>query len=290
MAGANDRFRKMARAENFPVASLLTPARLRPAVRALYAFARFSDDIADDPRLGSSERLARLDAMKAALTADAVLAPSGSGVAITVARSLRGELAALAIDAAPAREFLLGLAVETSLTRIPDADALMQVSAMTASPLGRLMVMLHGVADESVLAAGGHLATALQLLDHVQDCASDYRRLDRVYLPADWLAWAGAGEDALATPAASEGLRRVLDLCLDLADGELAAAMPLLGPGVPRRLRMEAGLVVAMAEALGRRLRRSDPVTGRVGLGWGGRFSALGRWMRRLAAGAGQNR
>jgi phytoene/squalene synthetase len=291
MAGMNDRFRKMARKENFPVAGLLTPVRLRPAVRALYAFARVSDDIADEPRIASAERLARLDAMKAALAAEAALAPSGSGTAIAVAQALREELAALGVDAAPAREFLIGLAVETSLTRIPDAQALMKISTMTAAPLGRLMVMLRGIEDGALLDAGGHLATALQVLDHVQDCASDYRRLDRVYLPADWLVWAGVGEDALAGAAASQGLRRVLDLCLDLADGELAAAMPLLGAAVPRRLRLEAGLVHALAEALARRLRRCDPVAGRVGLGWGGRFSALVRWavrwMGRLAAGAG---
>lgn len=280
-----DRLRARRRAENFPVAGLLTPADLRPAVRTLYAFARIADDIADDPALGPVERLARLDAMKAALAGSPSLAPPGSGGAIAAARDLRAELAARGIDAAPAGDFLYALALETTLGRIPDAEALLRLCRMTAAPIGRLMVALYGIDRPELLRAGAALAVALQILDHVQDCAEDYRRLDRVYLPADWLAAAGLGDGALAAAQVTGGLRAVLDRCLDLADRELAASRPLAQIRGRYRLAAEVRLILAFATVLSRRLRRGDPCAGRVGPGLGGRIAGLARWLALMIRG-----
>lgn len=280
------------RGENFPVAGLLTPAALRPAVLALYRFARIADDIADNmadnmadgPARGAVERLAVLDAMKAAVAGRPALAPPGASEAVAAAAALRGALVARAVDVAPASAFLYALGVETTLSRLPDAEALLTVSRMTAAPIGRLVVALHGASDDPVLRdAGAALATALQLLDHIQDCGDDYRRLDRVYLPLDWLGEAGIGPDGLASPRLDRRLRRVLDRCLDLADAELAAAAPLLAARGRRRLALVAGATLALASALSRRLRRGDVLAGRVGLGLWGRLAALTIWARQAA-------
>ncbi len=110
------------------------------------------------------------------------------------------------------------------------------------------------------------LCTALQILNHLQDCQSDYRGLDRVYLPGDWLAGQGLDVAALDRPAAGPGLRRVLDLCLDGCDALIATARTRPARPRSRRLHAEMALITRLAVRLSARLRREDPPAGRVAL------------------------
>jgi phytoene/squalene synthetase len=109
----------------------------------------------------------------------------------------------------------------------------------------------------------------LQVLNHLQDCAADFRDLDRVYVPLSDLAAERCTVSALAAGSASPGLRRVLDRLLDKTEALIATARNL-APGIAARgLRLESAVIVALAARLARRLRRSDPLAGRVALSKG---------------------
>ncbi len=245
--------------ENFPVGSRLLPARLRPHVMAFYAFARAADDIADAPDIAPDDKLARLDALRAGLVGE------GTGPAVAKAERLRHSLAETGVTARHALDLLAAFRQDAVKNRYDDWDDLMAYCALSAHPVGRYLVDLHG-GPETAYPASDALCAALQVLNHLQDCAGDYRRLDRVYLPLDWLAEAGTSVEALTEPAAGPGLRCVLDRCLDGTAALLSTSRPLSARVTSRRLALEAAAIQRLAVALARRLRREDPLAGRVAL------------------------
>ena len=119
------------------------------------------------------------------------------------------------------------------------------------------------------------------MLNHLQDCAADYARLDRVYLPQDDLAAAGIGVAALSADRVCPGLRLVIDGMLDRT-AALVERAHLLPPGVAAwGLRCETAVIVALAARRVRRLRRGDPLAERVGLGKADFLAALPRGVAR---------
>jgi phytoene synthase len=225
--------------ENFPVASRLLPAALRPKILAFYRFVRTADDIADSPALTSAEKLARLDALEA--TAPVALAQVGAAEALTM-------MAAFRQDAVQAR--------------MADWAALEDYCTRSADPVGRMLLRLQGE-DPAAIPAADALCTALQLLNHLQDLGPDRATIDRIYLPVPWMAEAG-GEAAFFT--AGNPLRRaVLDAALDRVEAKLeqAAILPHL---LRSRLRLQARVTLALAWRLLARLRAADPLAGRVAL------------------------
>ena len=147
--------------------------------------------------------------------------------------------------------------------RYDDWDDLMGYCNLSAAPVGRYLVDLHGESPAAYPASDA-LCNALQVLNHLQDCGEDYKALNRVYLPRDWMAAAGTGVEALGETRSGTALRRVLDRCLDGTDGLLALADPLPSRLRNRRFAMEAAAIVAIARKLGAELRRRDPLAERV--------------------------
>jgi squalene synthase HpnC len=241
--------------ENFPVASILIDRRLRPHVLRFYAFARAADDVADNPALGADEKLRRLDLFEAGLAA----AATGPEPAVR----LRDSLAETGVSDAHARDLLAAFRQDAVKRRYADWGELMDYCALSAHPVGRFMLDLHGEAT-SAHAPGDALCAALQVLNHLQDCGDDRRALNRVYLPADWMAEVGVSVAALDAPAAAPGLRRVLDRCLDGCDRLLEQAVPLAGLIRSRRLAAEVAVIHCLARRLAAALRRRDPLAQRV--------------------------
>jgi hydroxysqualene synthase len=242
--------------ENFPVASLLVARRLRPHVARFYAFARAADDIADNPGLPPEDKLRRLDLLEAGLD-------GRPGVAVAFA--LRESLAETGVPDRHARDLLAAFRQDATKLRYRDWDDLLGYCELSANPVGRYLMDLHGEA-RALWPAADALCTALQILNHLQDCQADYRRLDRVYLPVDWLAGQGIEVEVLDLPAAPPGLRRVLDLCLDGCEALIATARTRPVRPRSRRLHAEMALITRLAARLAARLRRQDPLAGRVGL------------------------
>ncbi len=254
-----ERRAKTAVDENFPVGSLLIAAPLRGAVTAFYAVARATDDIADDPALAPRCKLRRLDRFEAALQGRI------AGPDVAAATRARDALSAAGVTVDHATRLLRAFRCDAVGQRYASWEDLMAYCADSAAPVGRFLLDLHGE-DRAGYPASDALCAALQVINHLQDCGEDFRRLERVYLPADWLNAEGTTAAALAAPACNPGLRRVLNRCLAGVDALLAEARPLPLRLRSNRLALEAATILRLAEALAGRLRTRDPLAVRVRL------------------------
>jgi farnesyl-diphosphate farnesyltransferase len=249
---------KSAATENFPVGSLLIRADLRPHVHAFYRFARAADDIADNPGLAPGEKVRRLDRMAAVLQG----APGQDAPAAVVARS---SLQETGVTPAHCLELLEAFKLDATKLRYRDWDDLMGYCRLSAMPVGRHVLDLHGE-DRGTWAASDPLCASLQVLNHLQDCAEDCRLLDRVYLPTEMLREHSATIGDLKRPSATPGLRRTIDRLLDGCDGLNRRARGLPAAVRDWRLRCETAVIVSVAERLTAQLRRRDPLAERVKL------------------------
>ncbi len=253
--------------ENFPVGSFLIRKDLRPHVHAFYRFARNADDIADNPELSADDKVRRLVRMGEILD-------GAAGDDSPAASAMRRSLAETGTTAQHCHDVLCAFTLDATKLRYRDWDDLMEYCRYSASPVGRQLLDLHGESRDTWPPSDA-LCSALQVLNHLQDCAEDYRNLDRVYLPLDLMGEAGIGVDALAAPASSPGLRRVIDRLLDSTDRLIVSAGELPGRVVARGLRWESATIIDLARRLARRLRRGDPLAVRVALSKGDFAAAL---------------
>jgi len=265
----------VANTENFPVGSWLIPAECRPHVYAFYNFARRSDDIADSPSLPVAEKLAALVPAREALGLDETALPDW---AVAYHRSL------LVSGNSPrhGRDLLSAFIQDVTKLRYRDWDDLMDYCLRSASSVGRVMMDIHGESDADFEGSDA-LCNALQVLNHLQDCKKDYRRLNRVYIPEPWLNEAGAGVEDLVRDAATPAVRRVIDQCLDGVETLLVRARGMPGSVRRRGLRLESAVILRLAWRLTERLRHEDPLAGRVKvsrLGWlaAGVHGVVGAW------------
>ena len=249
---------KAARDENFPVGSWLIRAELRPHVHAFYRFAREADDIADNPALSADEKVRRLDRMGEVLE-------GGRGDDAPAARAMRDSLIETGVVAQHCHDVLRAFRMDATKLRYHNWDDLMGYCRYSASPVGRQVLDLHGESRDS-WPSNDALCSALQVLNHLQDCVADHKNLDRVYLPTELLARFGSRTEDLDLPAASPGLRATIDHLLDRTAELVREARGLPPRVVSAGLRRETAVIVNLAERLTRRLRRGDPVAGRVKL------------------------
>ena len=197
--------------ENFPVASVLCPPAIRPAVVAIYHFARTADDIADEGDAPAAARLADLAAYRAQLQATAAGATPGArwaGVFRALGRAMRQH----ALPLQPLHDLLDAFVQDVHNPRYPDRAALLGYCRRSANPVGRLLLHLYGVADAAALRQSDAICSALQLANFWQDLSVDLPR-GRCYLPlADLQAHAldpatlPVGTDTVATRALAADL------------------------------------------------------------------------------------
>ena len=244
--------------ENFPVGSWLLPARLRPHVADFYAYARAIDDIADNPDLTPDDKIARLERFEAALTG----AETGDP-ALATAHRMRASLAATGVTPRHCLDLVTAFKRDAVTPRTRDWADLMGYCALSANPVGRYLLDLHGEARDGYPASDA-LCSALQVINHLQDCQADYRDLDRVYLPLDWMAEDGVVVAQLDAAVASAGLRRTLDRCLAATAALMPAARSLPGRLDSARLAMESAVIVRLADRLILALGTRDPLAERV--------------------------
>ena len=179
---------KTHRDENFPVASWIIHPRHRALILAFYNFVRTADDIADHATLAADEKLRYLDLMEAEL--------NGSGDSQPEAVNLRRALAERAMPPRHALDVLVAFRMDVTKLRYENWDEVIHYCRYSAMPVGRFMLDVHGE-DTSTWAASDALCAGLQINNHLQDCAKDYKDLNRVYLPRDALASSGASVEML---------------------------------------------------------------------------------------------
>lgn len=249
---------KGAKDENFPVGSWLLPARLRPHVARYYAFARAIDDIADNPDLAPQDKIDRLDLM-----ARAVEGRGPDDPALATARRLRESLIETGVPTRHATDLTIAFKQDAVKLRYSDWEDLLGYCENSANPVGRFLLDLHGE-DPAGYVASDALCSALQVINHLQDCQDDYQALDRVYLPGDWMAEAGITVEALAAPGTDVGLRQVIDRCLTATEALMRQARTLPSRLKSRHLALESAVIVALGDRLIVELRRRDPLAERV--------------------------
>lgn len=247
------------RDENFPVGSWLIAPPLRRHVHVYYRFARNADDIADAPDLDADEKRRRLDRIAAILDG----APGGDA---PFAADMRASLRETGLDPAYCHDLLDAFRMDAAGTRYADWDALLGYCRLSAVPVGRYLLDLHGE-SRSVRPMADALCTVLQLVNHLQDCGADYRLLNRVYIPDCWLSAEGAAAADLAAASCTPELRRALRHVSAALDPLFALARDLPHRIRSTRLRLETRAILALAERIAARLEREDPLARPIRLG-----------------------
>jgi hydroxysqualene synthase len=243
--------------ENFPVASRIIASRYRAPILAFYRFARAADDAADHPTLDARSKLSVLDALEQTLL--------GRSDAATDAIGLREQLKARNLSAQHALDLLKAFRQDVTKSRYQTWEELLEYCRYSAMPVGRFVLDVHGE-PKSTWPHSDALCTALQIINHLQDCAKDYRDLDRVYIPLNDLAAHDLGVEALAQPKASPALLSGLQ-ALAAKTGKLLPAAALLPSSVANlRLAAETSIIVELARKLTGLLATRDPLSDRVHL------------------------
>lgn len=251
--------------ENFPVASALVPRRLRPAIVAIYRFARYADDVADEGDAPPHERLAELERLRAAVAGEA-------GADHPIVAQLRPHLKAHGLASAEFVALLSAFAQDVRVHRYPDRAALLDYCSRSANPVGRLVLQLFGARGPRTEPLSDAICSALQLINFLQDFAIDWSR-GRLYLPLDELAADGIDErriaEAVDARRAPDALRVHIGRQAARCAALLESGEPLLAQ-VPLRLAIELRAVLAGGRRILEQLAAShhDPIARRPRLGW----------------------
>jgi len=241
--------------ENFPVASFILKPEHRAPIMTFYRFARVADDVADHAAISSDEKLRMLEAMRATLAGESDANPE--------ALALRRTLDERRLSPVHGLDLLKAFSRDATQRRYSDWAELMDYCRYSASPVGRFVLDVHGE-NEALWPANDALCSALQVINHLQDCAKDYANIDRVYLPEDELKRAGTGVEALAASRASPELRGVISGLASRTAELLDRSRPFAAGIRDGRLAYEVALIQRLAESLTDWLKTRDPLSERV--------------------------
>jgi squalene synthase HpnC len=248
---------KTHRDENFPVASWIIHPRHRALILAFYNFVRTADDIADHATLPADEKLRYLDLLEAEL--------AGKGDSQKEAVNLRDALAERGMPPRHALDVLIAFRMDVTKLRYETWDEVIHYCRYSAMPVGRFMLDVHGEST-STWAASDALCAGLQINNHLQDCAKDYKNLNRVYLPRDALAATGASVEMLGETKSPAPLLQCLHALADRTESLLVESRVLSAQVRDFRLGLEIAVIQAFADKIVRMLKVRDPLSERVHL------------------------
>jgi squalene synthase HpnC len=249
---------KTHRDENFPVASWIIHPRHRALILAFYNFVRTADDIADHATLGEHDKLRLLDLLEAELL--------GQGDSQPEAVNLRRALAERSMPPRHALDVLIAFRMDVTKLRYENWDEVIHYCRYSAIPVGRFMLDVHGEST-STWPASDALCAGLQINNHLQDCGKDFRDLNRVYLPRDALALAGASIEELGQSKASPALLKCLQALAVRTEALLDESKSLNAEVRDFRLGLEISVIQAFADRIVGLLKVRDPLSERVHLG-----------------------
>ena len=248
---------KTHRDENFPVASWIIHPRHRGLILSFYNFVRTADDIADHATLPADEKLRLLDLLEAELL--------GKGDTQKEAVSLRNALAARAMSPRHALDVLVAFRMDVTKLRYENWDDVIHYCRYSAMPVGRFMLDVHGEST-STWAASDALCAGLQINNHLQDCAKDYKNLNRVYLPRDALVSSGATVEMLGETKSQPALLQCLQALAVRTETLLNESKSLSAEVKDFRLGLEIAVIQAFADKIVGMLKVRDPLSERVHL------------------------
>ncbi len=231
------------------------PARLRPAVVAIYRFARAADDLADEGNAAAAERVAALDAFDAEL--DRI--ERGETPAAPPFPALAGAIREHGLPLAPFHDLVSAFRQDVTVSRYADFDAVRDYCRRSADPVGRLLLALYDAQTAANFAASDAICTGLQLTNFWQDIAIDWQK-DRVYLPQDDLVRFGVDETQIRDGRVDRNWNALLSFEVARARSLLEAGRPLTR-ALPWRLGLELSAIISGGLRI---LKRIDRVQGDI--------------------------
>ena len=245
------------RDENFPVASHLVHPRFRAPILAFYEFVRVADDIADHAELAPDKKLELLDRLEGSLLGRNDADPEGV--------RLSAVLAERSLTPKHAQDLLDAFRLDVTKLRYANWDELMHYCSVSAMPVGRYVLDVHGE-SRATWPASDAICAALQIINHIQDCRNDFRDLDRVYIPIDTMEAAGTNVQALDAPRATPELLACLHKLAARTAGLLRDGFPLPDQIRDFRLSLEISVIHRLALSLVHTLMMRDPLADKVHL------------------------
>ncbi|MFE5333217.1 squalene synthase HpnC [Embleya sp. NPDC056575] len=227
--------------ENFPVAMGILRPDHRRHLLAVYGFARLVDDIGDE---AEGDRVAQLDAFETDLRRVFTGEPR-----LEVLRRLQPSVRELDLPIEPFLGLIEANRQDQVVRRYATYDDLVAYCALSADPVGRIVLHVFGRATEERIARSDEICTALQIVEHLQDVAEDLAR-DRIYLPREDMDRFGVTEADLAAPAAAPAVRRLIAYEAHRATRLLRTGAPLAGTLRGRERLAIAGFVAGGRAAL----------------------------------------
>jgi phytoene synthase len=225
--------------ENFPVASILMPKRLRKPVAAIYHFARAADDIADEGKSSNEERLKQLGEFRAELARIA----NNETPLTPLFQNLAAEVHQHALPMQPFHDLLDAFSQDVVKKRYEDFDDVLDYCRRSANPVGNLLMHLYGEATPVNIAYSDAICTSLQIINFWQDVAKDYA-IGRIYLPQDELAQYGVNEDQIAQGICNDAWRALMKFQIDRARAMMISGKPL-GTILTGRIGLEMRMIIA---------------------------------------------
>ncbi len=220
--------------ENFPVASLLMPKKLRRHVAALYAFARIADDFSDEPEYEGVRRERLLDWRRQ--LEDIGSKPPSHPVFLALGATLKE----LDLPKQPFDDLLSAFLQDTEKKRYATFDEVADYCRRSACPVGRIVLMIHGHREEELFRYSDAICTALQLANFWQDVSVDLKK-DRIYIPEEDFRAHEYSEADLRMGVCNERFKSLMKFEVARARALFDQGRPLLG-----RLRFPLSLEIRM--------------------------------------------
>lgn len=237
--------------ENFPVASVLMPMRLRKPIGMIYAFARQADDFADEGDLTPDERLLLLEGYRRELDRIAKNLHPETSFFI----GLQDTIATHGLPLQPFYDLLDAFSQDISKSRYADFGEVMDYCRRSANPIGRLLLHLYGMATPRNIGMSDAICSALQIINFLQDVAIDYKK-DRIYFPQDEMRKYNITESQIAEGNAAGTWALFMEFEIERARRLLQSGAPL-GLVLPGRIGLEMRTIIAGGERILHKLHKS---------------------------------
>ena len=262
--------------ENFPVASIILPRKIRKAVAVVYVFARRADDLADEGNAADEQRLEQLTSLTEQLTQTF----KGNIPDDFLFIALNDVIQRYDIPESLFLDLISAFKQDVSTKRYEHFGQLMDYCRRSANPVGRLLLYLFDQADEKNLALSDGICSALQLINFYQDLSQDYEEMQRIYIPQDDLEKFSVSEEHFKHKLSDANMHNLMQFEYERAE-KLLRAGGWLGSRLKGRAGFEIRLIIAAGFKVLEKLRQQDDVFSRPRLtlkdyGWIG-WKALRR-------------
>lgn len=254
--------------EDYPIASKLLKTEHREAIHTFYGFARAMDNVVDNPNLVALDKEGRIQGFEAALMGKESDPDYQSGTDMHVM------LKEMGLSAVHPRGLIRAFLIDIRKDRYSNWQEVVDYSLLSTAPVGRFYLDLY---KESNLLWGlsDGVCVAIQVLNNIRDMGKDYKQLNRVYLPGDWMAEAEAKDAMLGEEGTNPALKQVKDKVLDKVDDLLIKAEPLISEIQNNRLALEVSILHTLIQKLSKKVRVGDVLRGDISLSKNDRIFAF---------------